>query len=65
MLAARADIIPEAEIGGFPLRVGAILLAPRLGAHIVLRVVGDRILAAAAQPAERGQRQQTEPSQSP
>lgn len=62
MLAARADIIPEAEIGGFPLRVGAILLAPRLGAHIVLRVVGDRILAAAA---ERGQRQQTEPSQSP
>jgi hypothetical protein len=54
MLPAGADIVPETEIGGFPLRIAAILLSPRFGAHIMLRIIGNRILTAAAQSVERG-----------
>jgi len=61
MLPAGADVVPEAEISGFPLRIGAILLAPRFGADIVLRIVGDRIPVTAAQPAQRDERQQAKP----
>jgi hypothetical protein len=58
MLLAGADVVPEAEIRGFPLRIGAVLLAPRFGLPVILRIVQGRSLLAAAQ---RGERQQTKP----
>jgi hypothetical protein len=49
LIAGLAEIVPEPEIGGLPLRIGAILLASRLGAQIGTRILGWRRLMASTQ----------------
>ena len=58
---ARADVVPKADVGRFPLRIGAVLLAPRFGLPIVLRGVDDRIPVAAG---ERRSARDNRPNQS-
>src|SRR5215831_10645145 len=61
---AGADVVPEAEVGRFPLRIGTVLFALRFGLSIVLRVVDYRIPVAAGEHQHR-QGQQAEPKRMP